>query len=55
MCPIQNKTVKKGSALWVSYIIWISTAIEWKGSENSCIDIILHYFSYTSSDTQMKK
>ena len=34
--------------MWASFIIWILTATEWKGSENSHIDIILHYFSNTS-------
>ena len=30
--------------MWVSFIILIFTAIEWKESENNHIDIILHYF-----------
>ena len=46
LCPVQNKPVRKGNTMWVSFIIWIFIAIEWKGSENSHnIDIILHYCS----------
>ena len=31
LCPI--KTVRKGSTMWVRFIIWIFTTIELKGSE----------------------
>ena len=41
--------------MWVSFIIWNFTAIEWMGSKDSHIDIILHYFGNTSSDTRIKK
>ena len=48
-------TVKKCITVWVNFIICIFTAIECKGSENSHIGIILHYFGNTSSDTHIKK
>ena len=34
----------------LSFIIWVFTAIEWNGRENSHVDIILHPFSNTSSE-----
>ena len=30
LCPI--KTIKRDSTMWVSFVIWIFTAIEWKGN-----------------------
>ena len=53
LCSI--KTVRKSITLWARFIICIFTAIECKGSENSHIATILHYFGNTSSDTLMKK
>ena len=46
LCPTQIKCI----TLWVSFIICIFTSKEY-----SNIDIILHYFANTSSDTQIKK
>ena len=52
VCPIQNKPARKGSTMWLSFIIWILILLN--ESENSDIDLTLHSFSCSSSDTQIK-
>ena len=53
LCPI--KTVRKGSTMCLSFITCTFTAIEWKGSKNRHIDIMIDYFAIPRNDTQIKE